>query len=107
MGTPRSAKTLVLITNPAGSRAAPEKRSPRAQRASNAPGAINRTKVPATGIPGRVEKTSRQGPTAAKAAPPIRARLASNQRKEILFLPNFPFPRLWGGAFFVCMARTL
>jgi hypothetical protein len=81
MGTPRSAKSLVLITNAAGGRAAPERYSRKDQRTSNAPCARNKTKVLATVTQGRPAKAPRQGPTAAKAAAPKRAASPSNGRK--------------------------
>ncbi|HET6885929.1 MAG TPA: hypothetical protein VFH32_06845 [Rubrobacteraceae bacterium] len=64
----------MLITNAAGGMAAPERHSRKDQRASNAPGAKNKTKVLATVTEGWPAKASRQGPTAAKAAAPSKGR---------------------------------
>src|SRR4028118_1458490 len=69
IGTASSANTPTPSTKPAGTSATPEKYPFRNQRASSNPGASNRNRAAATVTPGTVARASRNGPTAARAAP--------------------------------------
>jgi len=94
MGMPKRAKILVLITNDTGTRAAPEKCSPKNQCDQSTPGARKSTRVLRKASRGNAATMPFRGPSRIKA-PTLDATIAASSDRglranPILLIPIIP-----------------